>query len=302
MYYILYAILYTFSLLPFFVLYGISDFFYLVIYRLFGYRKKVVLANLDIAFPEKSKEQKEAIARQFYKNLIDTFIESIKLLSISDAAFKKRATIDFDPVAELIVKGKNVQLHCGHQMNWEYGHRVIAITVQVPWLALYMRINNTAVDRLFQDIRNKGKTVLIAVHEFRNRAHKSFTQQYAMGLIADQNPGVPSAAYWLNFFNRPAPFTIGPDKGARKNNTAVVFVKLVKLKRGYYHFKTKVITESAGDLQEGDLTLQYRDFLEEAIRAEPDNYLWSHRRWKWPYRAEFKKRWIDVTPAPEIKL
>ena len=302
MYYILYAILYAVSLLPFFMLYAISDFFYLVIYRLFGYRKKVVFSNLDIAFPEKSKEQKEVIARQFYKNLIDTFIESIKLLSISDAAFKKRATIDFEPVVELIAKGKNVQLHSGHQMNWEYGHRAIALTVQVPWLALYLRINNTAVDRLFQGIRNKGRTVLIAVHEFRDRAHKSFAKQYAMGLLADQNPGVPSAAYWLNFFNRPAPFTAGPDKGARRNNTAVVFVKLVKLKRGYYHFETKVITDNAADLQEGDLTLRYRDFLEETIRAEPDNYLWSHRRWKWPYRAEFKKRWIDVTPPPDITL
>lgn len=298
MYYILYAILYVFSLLPFFILYGISDFFYFLAYRCFGYRKKVVFGNLDIAFPEKSQQEKEVIARQFYKNLIDTFIESIKLLSISDKTFAKRATFDFDLITELVDKGKNVQLHSGHQMNWEYGHWAIALQVPVPWLGVYMRINNKAVDRLFFNIRNKGKTVLIAVQEFKNRAHASFASQYTMGLIADQNPGVPASGYWLNFFNRPAPFISGPDKGARKNNTAVVFVKFIKLKRGFYHFETKLITESAAEMPEGKLTLIYRDFLEATIRERPDNYLWSHRRWKWPYRKEYEKRWIDVTPPP----
>lgn len=298
MYYILYAILYTFSLLPFFILYAISDFFYFIIYRLFGYRKKVVLGNLDIAFPEKTTAEKEAIARKFYKNLIDTFIESIKLLSISDEAFKKRVTINFEPVMQVLAKGKNVQLHGGHQMNWEYGHWAVALQVPVPWLGVYMRINNQAVDRLFFKIRNKGKTVLIAAQEFKSRAHQSFNSQYAMGLIADQNPGLPGSGYWLNFFGRPAPFISGPDKGARKNNTAVVFVKFVKLRRGYYHFEGKLITENAAELQEGALTLMYRDFLEKTVREQPEIYLWSHRRWKWPYRDDFKNRWIDVTPPP----
>lgn len=299
MYYIIYGILYAISLLPFFILYGISDFFHFVVYRVFGYRKAVVMANLEIAFPEKSLKEKKLIASKFYKNLVDTFIESIKLLSISEKSFKKRATIDFQPIAELLHRGKNVQLHSGHQMNWEYGHWAIATQVSVPWLGVYMRINNKAIDRLFYKIRNKGKTVLIAAQEFKNRSHATFDKQYAMGLIADQNPGVPGSGYWLNFFNRPAPFISGPDKGARKNNTAVVFVKFVKLKRGFYHYETKLITENAAELPEGKLTLLYRDFLEETIRANPDNYLWSHRRWKWPYRQEFKKRWIDVMPAPD---
>ncbi len=298
MYYILYAVLYVFSLLPFFILYGISDFFYFLAYRCFGYRKKVVFGNLDIAFPEKSQQEKEVIARRFYKNLIDTFIESIKLLSISDKAFRKRATFDYAVIAELVAKGKNVQLHSGHQMNWEYGHWAVALRVPVPWLGVYMRINNKAVDRLFYKIRNKGKTVLIAVQEFRNRAHASFSSQYTMGLIADQNPGMPGSGYWLNFFNRPAPFTAGPDRGARKNNTSVVFVKFIKVKRGFYHFETKLITENAAEMPEGELTLLYRDFLEDTIRERPDNYLWSHRRWKWPYSKEYEKRWIDVTPPP----
>ena len=298
MYYILYAILYAISLLPFFILYALSDFFHFVVYRLVGYRKDVVFGNLNIAFPEKSKQEKEVIASQFYRNLIDTFIESIKLLSISDEAFSKRVTIDFHPIDELIAKGKSVQLHSGHQMNWEYAHWAVAMQVTIPWLGVYMRINNKAVDRLFYKIRNRGKTVLIAAQDFKSRAHECFNDQYTLGLAADQNPGVPGSGNWLNFFNRPAPFAKGPDTGAIKNNTAVVFVKFVKLKRGFYHFETKLVTENAATLEAGKLTLLYRDFLEETIRERPDNYLWSHRRWKWSYKAEYEKRWIDVTPPP----
>ncbi|MBC7867332.1 MAG: lipid A biosynthesis acyltransferase [Gloeobacteraceae cyanobacterium ES-bin-316] len=300
MYYFLYALLYVFSLLPFFILYIISDFFYFLIYRVFKYRRKVVFNNLEIAFPEKTLEEKKLIGKNFYRNLIDNFIESIKLLSISDKEFRRRAIMDFTEINALVAKGKNIQLHGGHQMNWEYGHWAVAMQMPVPWLGVYMRINSEAVDRLFYKIRSKGSTVLVAVQEFRSRVHKSFKQQYAMGLIADQNPGQPASGYWLNFFNRPVPFATGPDKGARKNNTAVVFIKFVKLRRGYYRYESQVITENAAEMSAGALTLMYRDFLERAIRENPDNYLWSHRRWKWDYKEEFKKRWIDVTPAPVI--
>ena len=299
MYYIIYPFLYGLSLLPFFILYGISDFLFFIIYYVAGYRKKIVFNNLAIAFPEKKPTEKKIIAKQFYKNLIDTFIETIKLLSISPEQIKKRAVLDFSAVQHLIDKGKNVQLHSGHQMNWEYAHWAVVRNITISWVGIYMRINNKALNRLFFNLRNKGTTVLVAANEFKERAHACFKEQYALGLAADQNPGVPATAYWLNFFNRPTPFVTGPDKGARKNNTAVVFVKFVKQKRGYYIFETKVITENGAGLQEGELTLLYRDFLEETIKEHPANYLWSHRRWKWEYNENYKKNWIEKKAPPD---
>lgn len=297
MYYIIYSFLYVVSLLPFFVLYRISDFFFFVTYHVAGYRKKVVFANLDIAFPKKSQAEKTTIAKQFYQNLVDTFIESIKLLSVDDKEVLRRASFDFTPVQQLIDEGKNIQLHSGHQMNWEYGHWAVAMQVPIPWVGVYMRINNKALDRLFFKIRNKGNTVLVAAQEFKARAHASFQNQYTLGLAADQNPGVPANAYWLNFFGRPAPFVTGPDKGARKNDTAVFFVKFIKIRRGFYRFEPTLITAHGSTLAEGELTLRYRDFLEKTIREDPANYLWSHRRWKWPYAETYAHRWIDTTSA-----
>ncbi len=293
MYYLLYGFLYLISLLPFFVLYAISDFFFLLVYYAFGYRKKIVMGNLAIAFPEKTMEERKKIARQFYSNFIDTLVESVKMLSIGEKAFEKRCTADVAASNVLAAKGKNIQFHGGHQMNWEYANWIFAKKLTIPWVTVYMPLTNKAVDKIFYDLRYRYKAILISTKAFKSRMQSIFKSQYAMGLVADQNPGMLGNAYWLNFFSKAAPFVTGPDKGAVRNNAAVVFVRVIKLKRGHYHFETVVIAENAGGLKAGELTLLYRDFLEETIRRHPDNYLWSHRRWKHDYSEAFKKLWID---------
>lgn len=295
MYYILYGFLYLISLIPFFIMYRIGDAVYFLLYHVTGYRKKIVMDNLAIAFPEKTLLERKGIAKQFYKNLIDTFLESIKMLSMSDATFAKRAQMDMKAVNELIAKGKNIQMHSGHQMNWEYGHWAVATQIQLPWVGVYKKISSDAVDRLFRKLRSKGPTVLVGVHEFKTRAHTVFKGQYALGLIADQNAGAANG-YWLNFFGRPVPFVTGPDKGALKNNPAIVFVKFIKLRRGYYRFENTVITEEGASFKEGELTRLYRDFLENVIKEDPANYLWTHRRWRRQYKPEYENQWIDNVP------
>ena len=298
MYYIIYGSLYLLSLLPFFILYGISDLAYFISYRIIGYRKETVLANLAIAFPEKTIAERKKIARQFYKNLIDTFIETIKMFSISEKEFNNRAVINLDECNALARKGINIQFQSGHQMNWEYVNWITAKKLEMPFVGIYMKLTNKSLDRIFYNMRQKFGTVLVAATEFKNRMHQVFNKQYSLALAADQNPGNPEHAYWLYLFSKPVPFVTGPDKGARRNHSAVVFVKFIKVKRGYYKFETKLVTENAASLKEGELTLLYRDFLEETIREHPDNYLWSHRRWKWEYKKEYEKRWIDEVPAP----
>lgn len=301
MYYLIYGLLYLISLLPFFILYRISDLAYFILYYLFGYRKKVVMHNLDIAFPEKSSAEKNRIAREFYAGLVDTFIETIKMLSISEKNFLKRVSIDLAEVNALADKGMNIQLHTGHHFNWEYGNWIVAMNIKVPWIGIYMRINNPALNKIFYKLRAKKGTHLVAAQEFKTRVHDLFRSQYCLGLVADQNPGVAHHSYWLNFFSRPAPFVTGPDKGAIRNNTAVVFIRMSKLKRGYYQLIPTIVTENGASMHQGELTRLYRDFLEENIRLEPSNYLWSHRRWKWAYKPEYEKEWwVDNRPPLNV--
>ena len=264
-----------------------------------GYRKKVVLVNLGIAFPEKPEKERRQIAKQFYRNFTDTFIETLKLLSLSNSQISHRGIIDITEVQPLIESGKNIQFMGGHQMNWEFVNMAVAEKINISWVGIYLRINNKIMDKIIYKMRSKRGTVLVAAHEFVTLRNAVFNQQYAIGLAADQNPGNLTNVYWLNYFNKPAPFFFGPDKSARNSNIAVVFVDMVKVKRGYYKFVPEVFSKDGSLLNEKEFTLKYRDFMERIIRKQPANYLWSHKRWKWGYREGYK--WIDGTPEPAFE-
>lgn len=293
MYYIVYGLLYLISLLPFGILYLLSDAAYVLLYYVFKYRRKIVRQNIAVAFPEKNDAERKKIEKQFYKNFADTFIETIKMLSMRRQLLDKRCTVDFSASRNIIAKGKNIHYFSGHQMNWEYAASAVSKSISIPLVGVYMPIANKTMNKLFYKIRNKPNTILVSATAFKTQAHKAFQTQYALGLIADQAPAAPAFGYWLNFFDKPCAFQIGPDKGAIIKNAAVVFVSITRIKRGYYHVQDYVVTENAAECKAGELTNLYRDFLEEAIRKSPDGYLWSHRRWKWEYQSDYKSKWID---------
>ena len=293
MYYIVYPLLYLISLLPFFILYAFSDFGAFLLYHVIAYRKDVVMSNLAIAFPEKSIEERIVIAKKFYQYFTDTFIESLKFISISKKELLKRITGSFDLINDLIDKGHNINLMAGHQFNWEYANLLYAINLKIPFVGIYMPIENKIFNKIFYDIRGRYGTILISAPDFKNEMHDVFKKQYLLALAADQNPGNPASAYWLNFFDRPTPFVPGPEKGAIKNNAAIVFVGFKKIKRGHYNFVTTLLTEQSSGTKTGELTCLYRDILEKTIREDSPNYLWSHRRFKYGWKEAYKDLWID---------
>lgn len=293
MYYIIYPLLYLISLLPFFILYGISNFIAAILYHVVGYRKAVVLNNLRIAFPQKTEQERRQIAKKFYRYFTDTFIETIKFISISKKELQKRSTGSFDIINDLIDKGYNINLMAGHQFNWEYANLLYALNLKIPFVGVYMPITNKALDKIFFDFRSRYGTILISATDFKNKMHDVFKKQYMLALAADQNPGGPGSGYWLNFFGRPTPFVTGPEKGAVKNNAAVVYIGFKKIKRGYYRFDVTLLTEQSAGLPTGELTRRYRDVLEKTIKEDPANYLWSHRRFKFEWKEEYKHLWMD---------
>ncbi len=288
MYYVVYGFLWLVSLLPLRVLYFFADCIYGLIFYVLKYRREIVMSNLLIAFPEKTEKERKQIAKKFYHNLIDTFIESIKFISISKKQILKRTSSDFDLINNLSAKGLNVHLMAGHQFNWEFGNALCAISLSAPFIGIYMPIRNKSLDLIFYNFRKRYGTILISATEYKKSAdHPAFSEKYTFGLAADQNPGDPSNGYWMNFFGKPAPFVTGPAKGAVKNNTAVVIVGFHKIKRGRYHFSSKLLAENGAAFTPEALTVIYKNALEEIIRKDPSNYLWSHRRWKYEWKPEY---------------
>ncbi len=298
MFKIVYGIFYLFSLLPMFILYGIADFAFVILYYVLGYRRKVVLANLKNAFPEKSDEDRKKISREFYRNLTQTFVETLKMLSISGSAFEKMYSLDLSAVNGLGEYGKRIQVHSGHQMNWEMANLAFAKNAGSRWVAIYLRQNSEVMNKLLLKVRTRFGGTFISAQGFQNDFKKLTDSNYMLALIVDQNPSRPDRSYWLNFFGRPAPFNAQPEKSAMRNKASVVFVNFVKVKRGRYRFEPVIVTEDASTMSSGELTRLYRNFLESSIRQQPANYLWSHRRWKVEYDTSYSRRWIDELPFP----
>ena len=297
MYYIVYGFLYLFSLLPFFILYRISDGVYLLLFHIVKYRRKVVDGNLAIAFPEKTLEERTKISKQFYKNFVDTFIETIKLLSLSDAGFDRRCKGNLEEIHTITSKGGNVLFLGMHQFNWEYVNLFLGRHMKIPLLGVYAKIENPAINKIFYDLRAKYGTILIASSSFQRQMVLWLKKQYALCLAGDQATN-PHKAFWLNLFGQPAPFVIGPHKISAKKTPVVVYIQMVKTKRGYYELKPFEIFTNANEYTPEQLALKYRDYLEALIRKDPANYLWSHRRWKHTFTDAYEGQWIDrVAPG-----
>lgn len=287
MYYVVYGFLWTLSLLPLRVLYFISDGLYGLVFYVFKYRRKIVMDNIRQAFPGMDEKEITRTAKKFYHNFIDAFIEAVKLLSSGKKFIARRSTGEFDLINNLVARGKNVHIMAGHQFNWEFGNLLYSINLITPFVGIYMPVTNKALDRVFYNLRGRYGTILISAQDFKTRMHKVFSKQYLLGLAADQNPGDPGNAYWMNFLNRPAPFVTGPMKGAVKNNTAIVMAAFEKRKRGRYHFSIKLLADEGSKFTPEQLTVMYRDELERIIKKDPSNYLWSHRRWKHEWKPEY---------------
>lgn len=287
MYYVVFGLLYLLSLLPLWVLHRISDFAYFLIYFVFGYRKKVVMANLATAFPGKTVQERTVIARKFYRNFTDTFIETIKLLSASDRFIRNHFLMDGAVFEDLYAQGKKCQIHLGHNFNWEFGNLGVALRVPHRVLAVYAPIENKIFDRIFRRLRSRAGTVLLPANDMRNAILPWRNETYALGLIADQNPRNPNKSHWVSFFGKPAPFTTGPENGARLGDVPVVFCHITKVRRGVYRGNFSLAEMHPANLPKGVLTLRYIRYLEQVIAQSPDMWLWSHRRWKYEWKPEY---------------
>ena len=299
MYYIVFGFLYLISLLPFWVLYVLSDFFYFILYRVLGYRKDVVMQNLSYALPEKTEAERKKIAAKFYRNFTDNWIETIKLISISPKGLNKRVTGNFNVFHQLHATGRSVQVNLGHFFNWEILTLHAGINQPYTFLTVYLPQNSATMDRLIKYIRSRWGNPQIASTNIAREIIPWRKRQYLIALGGDQSNPLLDNLYWLNFLNRPAGFMKGPEKFARGQNIPVVMMTTTKPKRGYYHFDYFLLADDPKSLPDGELIRQYVRHLEANIRLQPEIYLWSHRRWKHPWGSEFEKLWVDNKQPPQ---
>ncbi len=272
-----------FSKLPFFVLYGISDFAYFIIYRIVGYRKKVVFKNLQNSFPEKTDKEIKHIAQNFYKHIADIFIEFLKGYSITKEQINERVqVINIEVLKKYTDKNQSIIIVTGHIGNWEWLLHPLNLS-GIPMDIVYQRLSNPLFNKLTLFIRSRFSiTPLIEKEETLRKTiqRKDITRALVMG--SDQSPQNWKSAYWTAFLNQDSGFFTGTERIARKFDYPVIFSEMRRISRGYYEIEFTEIASSTefNSLPIGEITERFVRILDKSIQKFPADYLWSHRRWK----------------------
>ncbi len=295
---IVYGFFYLISLLPFWMLYGLSDLEYLIVYYILRYRRDIVRKNLVSSFPEKSRYEIIQIEKGFYHWFCDYFFEAVKLLSISDKKLKQHFKVNnVEEVEACFNDGQNVAAVLGHYCNWEWLSCMGFYFSENRMMGLvYHPLANRSFNELFKKIRSTCKNGVIVSKKHILRKLVEYRQKGLMslfGYISDQDPKWENIHLWLNFMHHDTGVFTGAERIMRKVNDAVFYVEMSRPRRGYYTATFKLITKDPDSLPEYEITRRFFALLENTIRKDPRYYLWSHNRWK-RTREEFYRRFEVV--------
>lgn len=271
-----------FRIIPFVFLYFMAWKVYIILYYIVGYRKKVVIDNLSKTFPEKDSKEIKQITKTFFKNnLSPIFAEGLKGFTMSQKQFKERYVVKNPEILDEYYKnGQDVIALATHYGNWEWGIQSVDAQIKHQAAALYKPMSNLFIEKYSKGLREKSGMELVSIFDTRAYFEKKKEKPVVYIMAADQNPANVEKALWVDFLGRDTACLHGPENYAKFNNLPVVFFDLVRSKKGYYEMTIKKITDSPKDCQPGEITQNYMNYLAEAIEREPENWLWSHKRWK----------------------
>lgn len=273
---------YGFARLPVWLLYGLTGFIRFMLHQVLGYRRKVVRQNLRNSFPDNSPEQLKKTEKEFYNHLAELFTEYIKMLQVSKKELKE--FVEFtnpEVIANLHAQGKSVFLAAGHCGNWELLSKRICDITPHHSMAIYKQLSNPYFDQLVKDARERLDTLELIESKtaYRSLARKN-NQLNSVIIVADQSPAGNEMDYWTTFLHQDTAFFNGIEKMAKALDYAVVYLESKRVRRGHYEVTASLITAEPKLAAENEITHQYAQMLEQSIRHQPANWLWSHRRWK----------------------
>ncbi|MBN1950440.1 MAG: lysophospholipid acyltransferase family protein [Bacteroidales bacterium] len=279
------------SLLPLRVLYLIADLLFILIFYLVRYRRGVVFTNLKNSFPEKSDKELHEIERKFFHYLCDLLIESIYLLNMSDAECQRRYTTkNRELIDRLYAEGRCLAAANGHFGNWEWAS-IFALIYDYSIYGIYKPLSNKRMDRFVYHLRSKHGSTPVPMKQTLRTITEAIKNKeiFAVYFVADQRPMKDEINYWTDFMNQKTPVISGMDKIARKYDLPVIFVNVLRTRRGYYEVSYDMIEANPRDTLPNEITDKYMKHLEALIRKQPELYLWSHKRWKFSYDEYINK-------------
>ncbi|MDQ6477437.1 lysophospholipid acyltransferase family protein [Dyadobacter sp. LHD-138] len=246
-----------------------------------GYRKKVISANLRNSFPEKSEEELDVIARNFYTHFTDLILETLKFRTASPEVIRERLEGDLSIINNLYKQNKSAIFLMGHRGNWELANLFSSLEFSHDCIVVYRPLQNKEFDKWFLDYRTRFGAKLVPMDKIFKELLTPRTKPFVVVLANDQSAN-PKTAFWTKFLHQDTGVFRGVEAIARKLNLPVLYAEFSKIenKRGYYHVDITTITETPKEIPVNGILEKQIQILEQDIRLQPHNWLWSHRRWK----------------------
>jgi len=274
-------LLFLISLLPFPVLYFLSNIVYVFLYYIFKYRRKIVLRNLKNSFPEKSTSEIEQIEKRFYHYLADLMLETVKTISISADEIKKRFVFkNLEILKSYLQDGKSVIAVSGHYGNWEWGSVAIGLELNEKLLIVYKPLSDKRFEGLINSMRSRFGSIMVPMKHTLRKVIEYKNEPNVLVLVGDQTPTREESQYFTKFLNQQTAVFLGVEKIAQKLNNPIVFFSINRIKRGYYECVIKSLIDNPEQTGEYEITEAHTKELEKNIRFQPEYWLWSHKRWK----------------------
>ena len=276
-----------FSLLPLSVLYMISDIIlYPLVYYVARYRLKVVRKNLRNSFPDKSHDELKNIEKKFYHHFADLIVEVVYGYRVGDEEMRERVVFEnVDLVEDLASKTHGVIAYLGHMGNWEWLVDLNKRFVNPAMVEynVYRQLKNPASNKMMLELRSKRGGECIEKKQLLRKlvALRRSEHPFVVGMLSDQKPSKRSSYVWTQFLNQETAFLDGSEVLAHKFGFSAVYAHICSPKRGYYRIRFEQITDDPELMQPEEMTKRYAELLEQNICAQPEQWLWTHNRWKW---------------------
>lgn len=261
-----------------------SDFYCFVLYHIARYRRNVVRDNLLKSFPEKPLKEIKDIEKKFYHDLCDVFVEAFKLRKLTVEELKDSITVTNPELLEsLYGKGRSIILATQHSGNWEWFCNIMGQLMPYKTYAVYKKLTNRYFDQLIYDLRTNhsdNREMMIENKQAKTAFAALKGQPSSVLFLGDQSPKGDAKDYWTDFLHRDTCWYTGIEKLARRYDLGVVYFEMSREQRGHYNVTYHLIAEDPKQCEEGFILEQYVRHVERFIQTHPDNWLWSHRRWK----------------------
>ena len=263
------------------LMYALATMFAFLMRDLLRYRTAVARENLRHALPELSAAARRRLLRRHYQRFAEVLFELPRVAVMSAAELRTRLRLPDSPVLHAeFARGQSVLVLAAHQGNWEWLLQAMALDMGVPFLAAYKPPHSARAERLMLELRGRFGVRMVAGKRLLREVLRRRGTVHAIGMVADQMPTSSAGRVWLQFLGRDTAFFPGPAEVARLGGYSAYFLALRRIRRGCYEARFEPLAAAGEVLDVPAFTARYAARVAALIRADPEDWAWTHRRWK----------------------